>query len=136
MKQYLVDTSVWIDFFRGIPGGSHDVMKDLGQDTDCIATTEPVIMELRAGAVGTRLARIEGTLNRFAQLGVQPTTDFFVAADLYRQVRRNGNTVRSMVDCLIAAVAIRTGATLVHRDRDYALLADIATELRVRSALD
>lgn len=48
------------------------------------------------------------------------------AVDLYRAVRRRGITVRSSVDCLIAACALRHGLTVVHVDRDFDLLARVA----------
>jgi len=45
---------------------------------------------------------------------------------LYRAARRQGLTVRSSVDCLIAACALRNGLTVLHRDRDYPLLAKVS----------
>jgi predicted nucleic acid-binding protein len=47
------------------------------------------------------------------------------AVDLYRRARRAGVTVRSGVDCLIAASASRHQLTVVHRDRDFAALATV-----------
>jgi predicted nucleic acid-binding protein len=44
---------------------------------------------------------------------------FIVAADIYSQGRRRGFTIRSSVDCLIAAIAIEQGAPSWHRDRDF-----------------
>ena len=48
------------------------------------------------------------------------------AVELYRAARRAGITVRSSVDCLIAACALRHGLTVVHVDRDFASLAQVA----------
>ncbi len=62
-------------------------------------------------------------------LPVQPT-DYDDAAALYRRCRRQGETVRRMMDCLIASVAIRAGATILHNDADFEVLAR-HTELRV-----
>lgn len=84
-----------------------------------MALTQPVVMEVLMGAPrGTEL-RTQQLLARFHHLDVDPMTDYLAAAELYRAVRRTGDTVRSSVDCLIAAVAIRAGAVLVHRDRDF-----------------
>jgi predicted nucleic acid-binding protein len=58
---------------------------------------------------------------------------FLEAAALYRSVRRKGITVRSSVDCLIAACALRHDIEVLHRDRDFARIAEIAP-LRVRTA--
>jgi predicted nucleic acid-binding protein len=45
---------------------------------------------------------------------------------LYRAARRSGLTVRSYVDCLVAACDIRNDLEVLHSDRDYSLLAEVA----------
>ena len=50
-------------------------------------------------------------------------TDYEAAAALYRRCRRQGETVRKLLDCLIAAVAIRAGTPILHNDRDFDVLA-------------
>ena len=52
--------------------------------------------------------------------------DYHDAASLLRAAGRTGRTVRKLVDCLIAAVAIRTDATLIHQDRDFDAIAAVA----------
>lgn len=54
------------------------------------------------------------------------------AVDLYRSARRMGRSVRSSVDCLIAACALRNDLEVLHRDRDFAALAAVSP-LRERS---
>lgn len=49
--------------------------------------------------------------------------DYEEAADLYRGCRSRGATVNKLIDCLIAAIAIREGATVLHNDRDFEVLA-------------
>ena len=61
-----------------------------------------------------------------------PRAAFDQAADLYRAARRAGLTVRSGIDCLIAACALRHGLEVMHRDRDFDTLARIST-LRTRA---
>lgn len=56
---------------------------------------------------------------------------FLEVADLYRSARRSGITIRSSVDCLIAACALRHDLPVLHNDRDYGLLAKISP-LKVR----
>ncbi|HMD45508.1 MAG TPA: PIN domain-containing protein, partial [Acidimicrobiales bacterium] len=51
------------------------------------------------------------------------STDYEEAAALYRVCRRNGATVRKMIDCLIASIAIRSGTALLHSDTDFDVLA-------------
>jgi predicted nucleic acid-binding protein len=55
---------------------------------------------------------------RFDLLGVEPAADFEAAARIYRRCRRAGVTPRGLVDCLIAAVALREHATLLAADAD------------------
>ena len=72
-------------------------------------------------------------MNGLQLLPVDASVDHRDAAIAYRAVRRGGYTVRKTIDCLIAVVAARTGATLVHRDRDFDVLAKALPDLRVRS---
>jgi hypothetical protein len=63
------------------------------------------------------------------------SSELFVnAADIYRQGRRRGLTIRSAADCLIAAIALENDATLWHRDRDFDNIAQF-TNLKVRRSL-
>jgi predicted nucleic acid-binding protein len=59
--------------------------------------------------------------------------DYDHAAAIYRQCRREGETVRKLIDCLIGAVAIRTDTAILHRDADFDVLAR-HTELRIDTA--
>lgn len=99
-----------------------------------MVTTEPVVMELLAGAANDRVAQqLETLTGGLRLLPVDATLDYRDAALIYRAARRRGLTVRKLIDCLIATVAARTGATLVHRDRDFDALASALPDLRVRS---
>jgi len=51
---------------------------------------------------------------------------FREAVGLYRLARKQGITIRSSVDCLIAACAIRHSLTVIHFDRDYPKIASIS----------
>ena len=48
-----------------------------------------------------------------------PHQTYFMAADIYRQAKRRGYTLRGCVDCLIAACAIAGNARLLQSDKDY-----------------
>jgi predicted nucleic acid-binding protein len=90
-------------------------------------------MEVLAGGRDERhTAQLRRLLGRCQFLPTQGLADFEAAASLYRRCRRGGVTVRALTDCLIAAVAIRTGTELVHADQDFDLLAQ-HTDLRVTS---
>ncbi|MDN5794981.1 MAG: PIN domain nuclease [Intrasporangium sp.] len=117
----LVDTSAWVEFLRdtGSPACQR-VDEVLGDE---IATCHPVRMEVLAGARDEQhLRSLRGLLARAAVLQTLPG-DYEDAAALYRLCRRRGETVRKLIDCLIAAHAIRAGVPLLHADADFDALA-------------
>jgi predicted nucleic acid-binding protein len=120
----LVDTSVWIEVFRK-PGRLRlETVANLDEVVTCLPVIQEVLQGFRDEAA-FRIAReamfalpvVESPLRR------EVIED---AVDLYRSARRAGRTVRSSVDCLIAACAIRHGLTVLHRDRDYGTLAELS----------
>jgi len=122
----LVDSSIWIDYFRGMPTAARDTLRSMLADGDEVFITEPIIMELLAGAPDFSAARrLETLVNGLSLLTVEPDLDYRDAASIYRNVRRSGRTVRKMNDCLIAAVALRTGATVVHKDIDFEMIGEV-----------
>jgi predicted nucleic acid-binding protein len=131
----LIDSSAWIEFLRRTGSRANVEVRDLlRQHPGDVAMTEPVAMELLAGATSDRAFEQIDKLSRgLRMLSVDASVDYRDAAIAYRAVRRSGHPVRKTINCLIAAVAVRTGATLVHRDRDFDLLAAALPDLRVRS---
>lgn len=120
----LVDTSVWIELLRASGHAAHVTLRYHLERRSPIATTEPVIMELLAGMrTGAELSKLRARLLALPLLAVRGLADFESAAALYRDCRRKGVTVRKLMDCLIAAVAIRENATVLHNDRDFEVLA-------------
>ena len=117
----LVDTSAWVEFLRdtGSPVCQR-VDELLGAD---IATCHPVRMEVLAGARDER--HLNDLRRLLARASLLPTraTDYEQAATLFRTCRRNGETVRKLIDCLIAAAAIRAGVAILHADGDFDTLA-------------
>jgi len=89
-----------------------------------LVTTEIVVMELLAGAGDEeRTGLLRRLLDRYDLIPVAGMADFEDAASIYRACRRGGDTVRSLTDCLIAAVAIRASAHVLGRDRDFEAIA-------------
>jgi predicted nucleic acid-binding protein len=120
----LVDTSAWIEFMRKSGHPVHLTLKRLLRERASIATTEVVIMEVLAGLrTGADHARMRVLLLGLPRVRIRGLPDFEGAADLYRACRRRGDTVRKLIDCLIAAVAIRERVSVLHNDRDYDVLA-------------
>jgi predicted nucleic acid-binding protein len=121
----------------GVPASAghqaHHRLQDLINIGADIVTTEVVIMELLAGEWDeVALADLRSTMLEFPVLRVHGLSDFEQAATLYWRCRAGGKTIRSLSDCVIAAVAIRAGATVLHTDRDFDALAQ-HTELRIES---
>jgi predicted nucleic acid-binding protein len=124
----LIDTSAWVEFLRdtGSPV-CEAVDKLLAGD---IAICDPVRMEVLAGArTAQHLQELRGLLARASVIPTEPT-DFETAAALYRTCHQRGRIVRHLIDCLIAAVAIRADTPLLHLDTDFDALVE-HTALRV-----
>jgi predicted nucleic acid-binding protein len=120
----LVDTSVWIELFRPRPRLRIDDLVDF----DDVVTCLPVVQEVLQGFRDERAYAIarESMLALPVVESPMQVAVFEEAAALYRGARRAGVTVRSGVDCLIAACAIRHRLTVLHHDRDFDLLAKVA----------
>lgn len=131
----LIDSSAWIEYLRATGSPAHLAVRELLLERQSdVVTTEPVVMELLAGASNaTVLGQLIKLTSGLRLLAVDGSSDFHDAALAYRAVRTRGMTVRRLLDCLIAAVAVRTGATIVHRDLDFDVLAEALPQLSVRS---
>jgi predicted nucleic acid-binding protein len=125
----LVDTSAWIAVLRR--GGPR--LED-HLDFDDVVTCLPVVQEVLQGIDDEGQFRHARQALRSLPIVESPLNMSVVddAVDLYRRARRVGLTVRSSVDCLVAACAIRHRLTVLHKDRDFPKLARIST-LEVRS---
>ena len=126
----LVDSSVWVEVFRARRGV---VLEDL-LPFDDIVTCLPVIQEVLQGfrdEAAFRIAREAMAALPIVDSPI-PAEVFDRAVEVYRTARRAGITVRSSVDCLIAASALRHGLTVLHRDRDFDKLSQVVP-LQVRS---
>ncbi len=117
----LLDTSAWVEFLRDTGSMVCTTVDDLlGAN---IAICDVISMEVLAGARSeAHLTQLRGLLAPATMLPTTPE-DHDQAASLYRTCRRNGETVRKLIDCLIAAVAIRANAEILHADADFAALA-------------
>ena len=113
----LIDTSAWIEYLRGTASPTCTAVREaLSGD---IAVCDPVIMEVMAGARSE--AHLADLRRLLARATVLPTTSqhYEDAARLYRGARVHGVTVRHLMDCLIAAVAIDHAVPVLHADRDF-----------------
>jgi predicted nucleic acid-binding protein len=115
----LADTSAWIEYDRATGSAVHRRVAELIASEGPLSVTEPVIMEVLAGARNDqRKLDLRRLMSRFRLLRFDAVADFDAAARIYRRCRGAGFTPRGMVDCMIAAVAWRHGASLLALDTD------------------
>jgi len=115
----LADTSAWIEYDRATGSAVDRRLTDLIAHDGPVAVTEPVVMEVLAGArTDERESELRRLLIRFELLTFDTATDFEGAARIYRHCRAVGVTPRGMIDCMIAAVAARTASTVLAQDAD------------------
>ena len=127
----VVDTSVWIDFFRDTGTWQVEHLAQQIADDEPVALTDIVLTEILQGLPNDREARrVERRLLAFDVLRLEGLDDFRRAASLYGQARTRGITIRRTLDCLIASVCVREDAPLLHADADFDHLAT-CTELRI-----
>jgi predicted nucleic acid-binding protein len=127
----VVDTSVWIDFFRGVTNPAVERFISLVEDDDGVALTDVILTEILQGLRSSAdVRRVERRLAPFDVLRLHDLDDFRRAAALYRTARRKGLTIRRTLDCLIASVCIRDDVALLHSDADFDRLASCSA-LRV-----
>lgn len=117
----MVDTSAWIEFLRDTGSVVCNTVDELLAAD--LAICDAISMEILAGArTEQHLVQLRGLLARATLVSIIPE-DYDHAATLYRACRRSGETVRKLIDCLIAAVAIRSDTPVLHADTDFAALA-------------
>jgi len=122
----LADSSAWVEYDRATGSAVDRRLLSLIEGGGALAVTDPVVMEVTAGARDDRsAARLRNLLLSFSVLPFDAAADFDAAARIYRRCRRAGITPRGMVDCMIAAVAWRHGAALLALDADLARVATV-----------
>ena len=121
----LVDTSAWVDFLNGAPSPAAEALAELLSGDDDACTCGIVVAEVFQG-----LRRDEGrdairrSFEDLVFLEPPGIRLYLRAAELYRELRRRGKTVRSTVDCIIAAIAEDGGCSLLAHDRDMDAILD------------
>ncbi len=122
----LVDTSAWVEDDRATGSSVDERLAELIAGGDGVAVTEPVIMEVVAGARSDERERdLRRLLLRFDLLRFDSAVDFDAATRIYRACRREGVTPRGLIDCMIVSVAHRHGVALLALDADVNRIADV-----------
>ncbi|WP_428340962.1 type II toxin-antitoxin system VapC family toxin [Mycobacterium sp.] len=122
----LADTSAWVEYDRATGSAADQRVAELITTDGPLMFTEPVLMEVLAGARSdAREEDLRGMLLRFGLAHFDAVTDFDAAARIYRRCRQAGVTPRGMVDCMIAAVAYRRALALLAWDADMFRVAQV-----------
>ena len=122
----IADTSAWVEFLRGA-GSAADRGVEAAMRNRSLLVAEPVLMELLEGARDRdEWQNVQHlTLScEFARL--QSPGDWIDAAELQRTMRFAGRPIASALDCLIATLAMRLDATVLHQDADFVAIAEVA----------
>jgi len=127
----LIDTSAWIDYLRKTGSRTNiEVRRTLNIDAQIC---DVIRMEILAGARDQQhVTQLEKLLARATTIKTEPV-DYDNAAAIYRACRKLGVTIRAQIDCLIAAIAIRTNTKIIHHDSDFDAIAQV-TKLKVHPA--
>lgn len=115
----LVDSSVWIDYFRGVVTPQTDRL-DLLLGSEHLAIGDIILTEVLQGF--TRQRDFDLALERLGALTLVEIAgrDIAVrAADNFRRLRALGVTPRKTIDTLIATRCIESGYPLLFSDRDF-----------------
>ena len=128
----LIDTSVWIEFLRTSKTPAATALYSLIADGADICLADVNLTEiLRGVADQTTYERVKQDLLRFPILAPRGVETHIKAADIYRECRRQGHTIRNSQDCLIAAIAIENNVSVLHNDKDFERIASAMSTLRL-----
>ncbi|KAF0239680.1 MAG: PilT protein domain-containing protein [bacterium] len=115
----IADTSVWIDYVRGIDAPYTDLL-DHELLNNRVATGDIIIVEFLQGfreEKDYRIAKqIMDRLEYYNFLGKEMAVE---SAENFRRLRKNGITVRKTIDVIIGTFCIVNGFELLHNDRDF-----------------
>ena len=117
----LVDSSVWIDFFRGTENAAVGQLNALLSDSSSpLGMADLVLFEVLRGFRATSLSRQAQTfLCQLPQVEIGGMRNAVLAVEHYRALHEHGFTIRSPIDVLLASYCISNGHLLLHRDADF-----------------
>ena len=122
----LADTSAWVEYDRATGSPVDLRLADLIGSGDDLAVTEPVLMEVLAGARDEEAAsELRRLLTSFGWVTADAGVDFEGAARVFRVCRTAGLTPGGLIDCMIASIALRTGSAVLASDHGFALMASV-----------
>ncbi|MCR8561873.1 PIN domain-containing protein [Mucilaginibacter sp. BJC16-A38] len=123
MDIILVDTSVWVNFFKAKETEASLFLK-YNLANIIIATCPVIVQEVLQGINSDKeFEKVNSYLNTLTKFTGNGYELAYEAANLYRQLRINGITIRKPNDCLIAMFAIKNDVMLLNDDRDFRFIA-------------
>ncbi|WP_297212673.1 MULTISPECIES: type II toxin-antitoxin system VapC family toxin [Thermodesulfovibrio] len=116
----IVDTSVWIDFLRGEKTNACKTLRELINSEEEIYITEIILTEILQGIKDDKLYNLtKEYLLYFPVLKPKGIETYIRASEIFRSCKKQGNTVRKTIDCIIASIAVENKATIIHKDMDF-----------------
>ena len=122
----LVDSSVWIDHFNGFESPEARRLAEALADQEGERIMVPgiilaeILSGLRTESEASHIATLFAGFDRAPELD---PADYIASATIFRTCRNKGETIRSLIDCLIAQICLRHGCRLLSRDRDFIKIA-------------
>jgi predicted nucleic acid-binding protein len=124
MDGVLADTSVWIDFFNDTKTKEANLLHTLIQEDYPVYICSIILQEILQGFSSDKEYRItKDILLSYRFLETKPLEFAIGAAELYRALKKKGITIRKSNDCLIGYHAIFYNIPVLHRDRDFTIMA-------------
>ena len=121
----IVDTTVWVDYLRGIRT-SHANWLDSQLARERLGLTDVILCEVLQGITSTKqFEAVQEELLNFAVFETGTVEIAVEAALNYRRLRAAGRTVRKTIDSLVATFCMMEGHSLLHNDRDYDPFEDV-----------
>ena len=121
----LVDTSVWIDFFKGTETVQVKILVEYLENDDSIYICPTIIREILQGITNdNQYKKIKDYLLCFGVLNDDSLESALGAVKIYRYLRKKGISIRKSNDCLIAQYAFKYSLKILHSDRDFDMIVD------------
>lgn len=122
----LVDSSVWIDFFKGSNTDPVQILERLLQEEEDLSLADYILTEVLQGfKKDTDFERARKYFLLFPIYSLSSPDSYIQAARIYRLCRQRGITIRNTMDCLIAQTALENDLVLLHDDSDFDRLAEV-----------
>lgn len=119
----VADTSVWIDFLKGVNSPERRTLHRLIEEEEDVSITEIILAEILQGIKEDKdFQKVKDYLLEFPIQRPEGTETYLAAAQVYRDCRKKGKTLRKTIDCIIAALCMEKNLALLHKDRDFDII--------------